>query len=230
MTAVATLIKDAAYAAQILGQDQDLSSGDAQLMLRRLNRLLELRSNEKELIFAIDNQSFTMTAGVGTYLTNLFPKGRPVSINSMVVRLNNIDYDVNMIDLLKWNMIGYKLTQSIPNQCYYNPLFPDGELNFYPRPYAPFLCTVNCQYKLTEPLTLTTEIALPPGYEAWIVAELAVDIQPSFKGGNPTENLMRDRQEARATIKRANFQPLEMVTPFSYAGSDISNAFLYKGF
>ena len=38
------------------------------------------------------------------------------------------------------------------------------------------------------------------------------------------------RDEHRAVLKRTNFQPLEMVTPFSYDTADISNAFPYRTF
>lgn len=230
MTAVLTLIEDAAYAAKVLGQDQTISSGDSQLILRRLNRLLDLRANEKQLVFGNSTETFTMTAGQSQYSTALFTDGRPVTIMSMYVTLNNINYPVEMIDVQKWNEITYKLTESIPNQCYYNPLYPDGQLNFYPLPYAAFTCTADCQYPLTGPLTLATNVTLPPGYEAWIVAELAVDIWPSFKRGPIDQDLKEAQREARAILKRNNYQPLEMNTGLGKDMDNISNAFLYKGF
>lgn len=230
MTTVATLVNDAAYQAQVLGQDQTLSSGDAQLILRRLNRMLDSWSNEKQLIYNNEVATFTMAPSVATYLTSVLPKGRPIAITAMKVNLNNIDYDVTMIDLYKWNEISYKLTESIPNQCYYNPNFPDGEMNFYPRPYAAFTCTVTANYPISNTLLLSDNLVLPAGYEAAIVAGLAVDIWPSFKGGPPDQFLLADAQRTRAVIKRTNFQALEMDTPFDQKYDDISNAFLYKGF
>lgn len=230
MTTVAILVNDAAYAAKVLGQDQVITSGDAQLILRRLNRLLDLRSNEKQLIYSNTTQTFTMTPSVGTYSTALLANGRPIAINSMVVSLSNIDYPVDMIDILKWNAITYKIAESVPDQCYYDATFPNGQMNFYPRPYAAFTCTVDCQYPLSSPLLLATDLTLPPGYEAWIVAELAVDIWSSFKSGNPSEKMMKDVIEARAILKRTNYEPLEMDTPFDQQNGNISNAFLYKAF
>lgn len=231
MTAVATLVQDAAYAAQVLGQDQTLASGDAQLILRRLNRLLDSWSNESQMIFSNAPEQFLMTPSVAQYSTTLLPNGRPVKIDAMTVSLNNIDYAVEMIDLNKWNDISYKLTQAIPNQCYYNADVPNGQFNFYPQPYAAFTCTVYCQYQLAQTtLTMATDLVLPPGYEAAIVAGLAVDIWPSFKSGDPSQTMIKQMAESRAVLKRTNYQPLEMDTPFDHSTGDISNSFLYKGF
>lgn len=231
MTTVATLVNDAAYDAQILGQDQILSSGDGQLLLRKLNRMLDSWSNESQMIFSNTVQTFTMTPAVATYSTSLLALGRPVTIDSMTVTLNNIDYQVDLIDLHKWNGITYKLTQAIPNQCYYNPNIPNGEFNFYPQPYAPFLCTVYANYQLAQvPLTLATDLVLPPGYEAAIVAGLAIEAWNAFKGGDPSPGMMHKAVTARANLKRTNFQPFELDTPFDGNRGDISNGFLYKGF
>lgn len=231
MTTVATLVNDAAFDAQVLGQDQTLSSGDVQLLVRKLNRMLDSWSNEAQLIYSNTVQTFLMTPSVATYSTSLLSLGRPVTIDSMTVTLNNIDYPVDMIDLHKWNQITYKLTESIPNQCYYNANIPNGEFNFYPRPYAAFLCTVYANYQLAQvPLTLATDLVLPPGYEAAIVAGLAVEAWNSFKSGDPSGSMMKKMVDTRGVLKRTNFQPFEMDTPFDGTRGDISNGFLYRGF
>lgn len=229
MTTVATLVNDAAYAAQVLGQDQTISSGDAQLILRRLNRMLDSWSNERQMIYVNDTESFVMTPGVNSYSTSLLSQGRPVAINAMTVLLSNIYYSVDMIDLLKWNDISYKITQAIPNQCYYNASMPDGTMYFYPTPYAAFTCNVDCQNVLSAPLLLSTDLVLPHGYEAAIVAGLAYDIWTSFKSGDPSPAMKEDMIKTRAVLKRNNYTPYEMKTPFAQDTGDISNAFLYKG-
>lgn len=233
MTVASILIQDAMYAAQVIGQDQTPSSGDEQLVLRRLNRMLKSWANEGLMVYGITIDTFTMTAGTAQYSTSLLTDGRPVFISSMRVRLNNIDYPVDMIDLQKWNAIGYKLTQAIPNQCYYQPTYPNGLMNFYPVPYAAFTCYVDCQRPLVGDVELTTDILLPDGYEAAIVAALAVDIWPSFKGSKQPvpQDLKDDRTRTRGVIKRVNFEPLEMVNPIGgQPFADVSNGFLYKGF
>jgi hypothetical protein len=230
MTTISTLVTDAMYAARVLGQDQTPSSGDSQLVLRRLQRMLDSWSNESSMIFLNDVESFQMTAGVASYSTSLLTAGRPVSINSMRVTLNNIDYPVDFIDQIRWNQISYKLTTSIPSQMYYDDGFPQATMFFYPIPYAAFTCNMYCKRQLTggTPLTLTTVLSMPLGYEAAIVAGLAVDISPSF-GKQPTPDMLREKTETRSVLKRVNYMPLEMNSPFDRP-QDISSAFPYRGF
>lgn len=229
MTAVATLVQDAAYAAQILGADQTLSSGDAQLILRRLNRMLDSWSNERQMIFATQTDTFLMSPGVGSYSTALMTAGRPISIQSMKVTFQNLDYPVNFIDQQQWNSITVKNIDAIPTNCFYDPTFPNGTMNFYPRPYAQFLCSVDTQRVLSAPVVMATDLALPEGYEAAIVAGLAVDIWPSFKGKQPVpRDLKEDKTQTRAVLKRTNYVPLEMSTPFGYDPvSGATNGFPY---
>jgi len=232
MTTVSTLVQDAMFQASAIGQDQTPTSGDAQLVLRRLNRMLEQWATEGQMVYAVQIETFTMTAGTAEYSSTLLTSGRPVFVESMKVRLNNIDYPVEMIDLEKWDAIGYKLTQAIPNQCYYHATYPNSTFKFYPVPYAAFECTVNFQTLLTGTLTMGDDLLLPPGYEAAIVAALAVDIWPSFKGPKLIPDaLEKDRTRTRANIKRVNFEPKEMLNPIGgLPFADVSNAFLYKGF
>ena len=227
MTAVVTLITDALYASGVYGQDQTISSGDQQLVVRRLNRLLDSWSNEKNMIYLNDSEQFSMTAGQQSYSTSLL-SSRPVSINSMRVSLNNIDYSVDFIDQLAWNDIGYKNVPAIPTMCYYDDAFPNANMFFFPVPYANFTCTLYCQRLLTGALTLTSDIAMPAGYEAAIVAGLAVDICPTF-GKQASPQLIADMKQTRAVLMRTNFSPLEMVTPYDKS-DNYSNSFIYRGF
>lgn len=228
MTAVSTLVYDAMYQAGVLGQDQTPSSGDVNLVLRRLNRMLDSWANEKQMIFRNDEESFTMVAGQASYATTVFTDGRPIAFNSMRVRLNNIDYPIDFIDQQKWNGISYKGTTAIPRYMYYDSNYPTATMFFYPIPYAAFTCYAYCQRQLQGTLALTTNLAMPLGYEAAIVDGLAVDIMPSF-GKKATPQQAVAARDSKSRIKRTNFNPLEMVTPFDES-LDLSNTFPYRGF
>lgn len=171
-----------------------------------------------------------MTPTVATYLTSLLASGRPVSVDSIYVRLSNIDYPVEIIDQQQFQSIPYKPTPAIPTVCYYNPSYPDGEFSFYPTPYAAFECFVTTRRRLQGALTLTTDIALPDGYEKAIVDSLSEDIWTSFKGSAPVPPDVRlMARRARRVLTNVNASVLEMDTPFQFDG-DISNSFIYKGF
>jgi hypothetical protein len=231
MTAAVDIITDALIGSTIKGADETISSEDAQICLRRLKRMLDSWGNETLLMFDTNTESFTMTPNVPNYLTSLLPSGRFVSLDSIYVRLSQIDYPVEIIDQQKYQQIPYKPTPAIPAYCFYNPSYPNGEMIFYPTPYAAFECFVTSRVRLEGAITLTTDIALPDGYEKAIVDSLSEDIWTSFKGSIPVPQDVKDMaRKARKVLKINNTAVLEMDTPFDGQPGDISNAFLYRGF
>lgn len=231
MAAVIDLITDALIGSTIKGSDEVISDTDANICLRRLQRLLDSWSNEPLLIYTTPDEIFTMTPNVASYPTSMLPDGRPVSIDSIFVRLSNIDYVVDLVDQQTFDAIPYKITTSVPNVCYYEPSFPDGVFNFYPVPYAAFFCHVITRQPLTGALTLTASIDLPKGYEKAIVDSLAADIWTSFKGSAPVPpDVKMMAREAQNNLRMTNTMVMEMNTGMENDWSNISNAFLYRGF
>lgn len=216
MTAVSTLVYDAMYAARVLGQDATPTSGDVQLVLRRLNRMLDSWSNEKQMIFLQNSETFTTVAGQQAYSTAVLSGGRPISINSMRVSVGTVDFPLEQIDQLKWNGIPVKTVTSIPAQFYYDQGYPNASIFFYPVPYAALTVTAYMQRPLGGAgLALTDTVAMPQGYEAAIVAGLAADIWPSFKQGDLPKALIAERTQTRGVLKRTNYSPMEMVNPLT---------------
>jgi hypothetical protein len=228
----AQLVTDALLQATILGVDQQLPDAMAQLALRRLNRMKDSWANVSDLIFSTTTDSFTMSPTVPSYSTTLLANGRPTAIDSIWVVLSNISYPVTMRDQQWFDSITYKPTPAIPNNCYYEPSMPNGTLNFYPTPYAAFTCNVVRVNPLTGPITLTTSLAFPPGYEKALVDSLAVDVFPSFKGSKTPipPDLKQAAIQAQMVLKQTNYKALEMRTPFDGSSSDLSNSFPYRGF
>ena len=222
-----TIVSDALYQNGALGQGDVLSDADAQLCLRRLNRMLESWGNENQMVYALTEDNFAMTPGLGQYSTSLL-SGRPIEVMSIFVRLSNIDWDIEFIDYQQWGAIAYKPVTSVPQYCYVDTDFPNMTMNFYPTPYAGFTCFVTSKFNiLASQVTLTTSVNLPPGYEKAIVDCLAVDCAPSFgRPVTPEVNMMAN--QARAWLKRTNYIPLEMVTGLG-ADHDPSNGFIYQG-
>lgn len=227
MATVETIIQDAMFAGKILGQDQTPQANDLQLALRILNRMLDTWANDNLMVYASETQSFIMSAGVASYSTSLL-SARPVSIAAMRVRISNIDYPVTFIDLDAWNAIPFKQAASIPTNCYYDPTYPNGTMNFYPTPQAAYTCYVDTRDTFSG-LTLSTTLSLPPGYEGAIVDNLAVLLYPSFRNGDVPRDLRAAATESKAALKRTNYQPMEMNIGILNE-PDISNTFPYRTF
>lgn len=228
MTTGAILVQDAMYQAQILGQDQTVQSGDSQLVLRMLNRMLDSWANVKDLVYVVTTESFVMTPGTGTYATSVLSGGRPVSIDSIFVRLSNVDYPVELIDIQSYNAIVYKPVSAVPAKCYYDQNWPEANFNFYPLPYAAFTCFVSHRDKLHGTIESGTDVTMPPGYEKAIVDTLAVYICGPF-GKTPTADMKQQANEAKFVLKATNYDPLIMSTGFDRSYS-VNNDFPYSGF
>lgn len=224
------LVTDAMYGSGALGQDEAITAADSQLCLRRLNRLMDSWSNFRSRCYQVQTDSFLMTANVASYSsTLLLNMGRPLNVDSMYVRLQNIDWTVEMISAADWAAIVYKPVPSIPNYCYLDTGFPDATFNFYPVPYAAFTCFVNSTTSLPADITLSTNIALPPGYERAIVDCLSIDICPSF-GVQPSPTLIMSARQGTEALARTNLYVPELTTMLDYGQPDPSNGFIYKGF
>lgn len=229
MTTGAVLMSDAMIQAGILGASDTVTPNDQALVLRRLNRMISSWNNESLMLFALTPDSFTMVTGQANYASSTYlTSGRPVSIDSIYVRLSNIDYTVEVIDNQTWNAIPYKPTTGIPSQCFVDTDFPDTTLRFYPTPYAAFTCFVQARTPLTGSITAVTDVTMPPGYEKAVVDNLAVDISPSF-GIDISPMMVQSAKESRAVLKRNNYVPLLMDTGLS-DNRPSPDAFIYRGF
>lgn len=221
------LVKDALYGAQILGTDQEPTDADAQLVLRRLNRMLDSWANESLLVYALTTESFPMVAAQAAYSSSLLAS-RPVAVDSIYVTLSSIDYPVLLIDNESFDSIPYKPTTGIPAYCYVDTTFPNMTFNFYPTPYAVFTCTVSSRKVLSGAVAMATSLSLPPGYEKAIVDSLTPDVCRSF-GRAPDADMLRAATEAKAVLKRTNYKPLLMDLGFTDTRPS-PDAFIYKGF
>lgn len=228
MASGSDIVIDALFACGAYGQGDNLSNADAQLCLRRLNRMLDSWSNLRTLCYQVGYQTFNTVAGQQQYSSALLSGGRPVSVDSMFARLSNVDYPISLIDNQTWGDIAYKPVQSVPSMCWLDTGFPDTTFNFYPIPNAVYTMYVACVDKLSTPITLTTVIALPPGYEKAMVDNLAVDIAPSF-GRQVSPQMAQDALASRKLVETTNYSPLLMDSPFTWQ-PDFSLGFLYKGF
>lgn len=223
----ATLVTDAMYQAGVLGQDQGAapSNDDAQLVLRRLQRMLDSWSTDDLMIYQANAETLSMSASVSQYSTALLAAGRPVKIETMWVTYAGVDYPVIQIDDARYASIAIKNINAIPQYCWINDSFPQMQLTFWPIPFAPMTLNMICQRLLqSTTVTMATSLSFPPGYEKALVDCLAVDIMPSF-GLQPNASQLQAAKDAKTTLQTLNMNVLEAATDFdrdsSYALANI---------
>lgn len=203
MTTARDIIYDALSATVALGEAMTPSDEDAQLCLRRLNRLVDSWANDKLFAFHVKESSFTMTPGTATYSSSPLSNGRPANVDSVRVRLSGTDYPVELINNQQYGDIEDKTTAGTPDQCYIDADYPNWTMAFYPVPAAAYTCYVSGRYPITSAMTLDSVLSLPPGYERALVDNLTVDIGPSF-GVQAAPAAVEAARSSLAALKRNN--------------------------
>jgi hypothetical protein len=205
-TYASDIVQDALFACGALGQGDDLKDADAQLVLRRFNRLLDSWSNVKTLCYELlFDTGMPTVAGTASYSSTLLTNGRPVRVDTIAVSRSSFYYDVELISQAQWSAIPYRLTQGVPEVCWIDWGYPNATFNFYPIPDAVYTVNVGTRKKLTSGYTLTTALSVPPGYERAFVDVLAVDIAGSF--GRPiTAAMAANAREAQDVLRVTNLE------------------------
>lgn len=218
MTTALQLITDAMGQLGLTETGQELTAEDAALGLRALNRMMGKWSNMRLLFPVLASYSVTLT-GAASY--TIGPGGdvsglRPIEVvYARAVDANGIEYPVEVLSQVKWNGIADKATTGGPPcSVWYSPTNTLGRLYVYPVATG-YTLKLDAQALLSSFSGLTTELALPDGYEAAIVPCLADELGSSFSVNVPADVLRRAAGAVRA-LKRTNAEPVE--SPHELAG------------
>lgn len=204
---VRDLIYDAMAACGANGRGETPADADAQLCLRRLRRMIDSWANDNLTVFNTTAGTLPLTVGTNNYSTASLSSGRPVTIQNAYLVRSGISYPLEIVSETEWNGIPDKSSQGLPRIFYYEPSYPNGVCYFYPTPDAADVVTINGRYPLlTSSIFLATPLLLPPGYEAALCDNLAVDIAGSF-GIKPSDALIRDAKISRNALKTTNNVP-----------------------
>lgn len=205
MTTGTVLVQDSMAKRFILEPNVEPDTDQLAFGLRWLNRMMDQWGAEKPILYSLNEETFTLSVGVAEYSTSLLTDGRPASVDYLFNRSSNVDYPCDFVDNQTWADVQYKSVNAVPNICWYNDGYPNGVFNFYPRPFTAFECHVFVRRVLTGVITETTDVLLPPGYEAAIVDCLACYYPFAVPA---TADMKRDAKNGRDILKRANYEPL----------------------
>lgn len=209
MTTARDLVEDAAAEIGELANDTPLSSADAERILRRLNRMLSAWASERLMVYALTQETLALSTGVASYSSTLLSGGRPVRLESAMIRLDGADYPLDIVTDRDYNAIPDKTVQATPEVVYVRMSYPNATFYFWPVPSQAFTCYVTMTRDLVSSLSLSTSVALPPGYEEAIVTNLAVLIAPMF-GSQASDTTIAAARDGKARLKVLNYVPVEM--------------------
>ena len=208
MTTANDLITKALKLNGKLGQGQTLSSYDADDCLDSLNAMLDSWWNERLSVYQILRETFTLVASDDDYTIGTggqIATTRPIKITNAFITADDIDYPMEIITVEEYDAIQSKTVESdFPLYLYYQPSYPLGIIYLYPVPSATHTLNFDSWKQIQSFADLTTEMALPPGYQRAIEYNLSIETAPLFGVVDIPPAVTKIAIESKAAISRIN--------------------------
>lgn len=216
---VADFISSALRLIGQLAEGETPSNETANDALIAFNQMLDSWSAQRLSVFALAEDVYAWPVGQATQ--TIGPTGtligtRPTQIDPatyFVNPANNISYNLNLINAQQYNSIALKsATSSYPQLLYVNNTFPNMTLSVYPVPILTLNFHILYPQPLTQPATLATTLAFPPGYLRALRFGLAVEICAEF-GIEPPPTVAATASYSRRDLMRLNDPQVLMGMP-----------------
>ena len=209
-TTAADQINGALRLIGVLAEAEAPSAAMAQDALTALNQMIDSWNTERLSVFSTIDQVFNWPSS--TRIRTLGPTGdfvgqRPVQIDDATYfrdASTNVSYGIKMINQEQYDNIAVKtVTSTYPQILWYNATYPDIEIYLYPVPTRVLEFHFISVEELSQPATLDTNLAFPPGYLRAFRYNLACELAPEY-GVEPSPQVRRIAMYSKRDLKRIN--------------------------
>lgn len=202
---------------QVLGIDANITAQEAADGLYDLNAMLDSWGIDRSLIYQKQQTTHSWTANASSKTIGSggdFNTTRPTRIEQDGVFFrdsNSNDYPVTVLPRVNYDRLTDKSASgSIPEFLFYDDNFPTRTLYVHPIPSQALTLYLTSWKPLQTFSSLTTDISLPPGYQAAIEWNLAIWSAPRY--GAAAKAAARDLERfatvLKASIKSTNNESL----------------------
>ena len=205
----------------VLAEGETPSAAVSQDALTALNQMIDSWNTERLSVFSTQDQVFSWpTSTVSRTLgpTGNFVGNRPILLDDATYFRDpstNVSFGIKIINQQQYDGIAVKtVTSTYPQVLWVNMTYPNIEMYIYPVPTRLLEWHFISVQELTQPATLATEFALPPGYLRAFVYNLAMEMAPEF-GVEPSPQVQRIAMTSKRNIKRINNPDDIMSLPYS---------------
>ena len=208
-----------------IAEGEQPSVATAQDALNAMNQMLDSWSTERLAVFSTQDQVFTWPAS--TLSRTLGPTGdfvgnRPILLDDSTYfrdASTGVSFGIKILNQQQYNGIAVKtVTSTYPQVIWVNMTYPDIEMYVYPVPTKALEFHFISVTELTQPATLATVMAFPPGYLRAFKYCLACEIAAEF-GVEPSQQVSRIAMTSKRTLKRINNPDDIMSLPYSIVGT-----------
>lgn len=175
-----------------------------------LNAAMDSWGLDRTMIYQLLQESLALTTGTGTYTIGsggAFNTTRPNKIvDPCFIRdSSGNDYPVTIINAEAYGLIVDKdVDNAIPEWLFYDNAYVSGlgTIRLYPEPSASLTLYINSWKQLQQFALISTELALPPGYQLAIESNFAVIKAGGFTKASP--ELLKTARDSMARVKSLN--------------------------
>ncbi len=207
MATALDIIKRAMRLQKVYSIGEEPSADEAQDMLQALNSMLESWATENLFIYAKTLDSIPLTANVASYTvgpTGGFVTERPIFVdNSSYIDYQGVSYPLQVWAESEYNQITVKTVGGIPCGVWTLMNYPDIQLTLWPVPSQAMTLNLWSNKIIRSFPDLTTDVALPPGYERSLAFALAEETAAEF-GIQLEPSVVVKAAQARKNLKRIN--------------------------
>jgi len=210
----------------VLAEGETTSASVMQDSLMAMNQMIDSWNTERLSVFSTIDQIVEWP--VGSINATLGPSGSLVRLNGTAVRpilvddatyfrdpQTNVSYGIKLINQQQYNGIAVKtVTSTYPQVMFVNMTYPNIDIYLYPKPTRLLEFHFISVEELSQPATLATTLAFPPGYLRAFTYNLAMEIAPEF-GVEPSPQVQRIAMTSKRNLKRINNPDDVMSMPYS---------------
>jgi len=210
----------------VLAEGETSSASVMQDSLMAMNQMIDSWNTERLSVFSTIDQIVNWP--VGAINATLGPSGSLTRLNGTAVRpilvddatyfrdpQTNVSYGIKLINQQQYDGIAVKtVTSTYPQVMFVNMTYPDIDIYLYPKPTRLLEFHFISVQELSQPATLATTLAFPPGYLRAFTYNLAMEIAPEF-GVEPSDQVKRIAMTSKRNLKRINNPDDVMSMPYA---------------
>lgn len=207
-----TIIKRALRLLGVYATGEEPSADESSDALAALNALMDSLSNDALQVFARSVDAIALSAGTASVTVGPSGStitGRPVEVlGQSFITVAGEDHPLELYTLDQYNAIREKTERGLPSAIYVQADMPDVTVYVWPVPEQAATLNLWSNKQIRQFTSLTTELALPPGYERMLAFMLAEEIAPEYDR-EPPATVVRKAAEARLLIMATNSEAVD---------------------
>ena len=177
----------------VLAEGETPSADTSADALMALNMMIDSWSTERLSCYTTQDQDFTWAAAASSKTLGLsgadFTGNRPVWIDpATYFVVDGISYQIQLVNQAQYNSIVLKSSTSpYPQVLYAEMGNPNITMYLYPVPTGAITIHIISVLELSQPASLATTLAFPPGYMRAFWSNLCREIAAQFGVGCPSD-------------------------------------------